>query len=552
MDINWLRQEVIGGASYIETPYGNRLMTYGDYTASGRSLTFVEEYMMKLGQVYANTHTEDCFLGRQTTKLYHEAKDRMRQLLKADEDYIVLAVGSGTTGAILRLSQILGIYEAPATRVKYDKDSKYYNPNRPIIFVGPYEHHSNELIWKEGNAEVVEISLDDEGKFSLKDLEEKISDVQYKKRIKIGAFSAASNVTGMKSPVDKITQIVHDHDGLVFFDFAASGPYVEMEMVKENGSYFDGLYFSPHKFIGGPGSAGILVFRKELYNNDVGPTCAGGGTVEYVSSLEYDFVKDIERREDAGTPAVLQTIRSAIAMDIKKSVGYETIEKIEETYIKEALNRLTKDSRFELIGPLDREGRLSILSFNIKYKEHYLHPRFVTSLLNDLFGIQSRAGCSCAGPYGHQLLGIDEAKSERYREVIIKGCEAIKPGWVRVNFHYLLDEFTFDYILTALEFMVDYGYLFLQDYKVNIESGNWSFCKGPKIALEDFSMDNVVAASGFRPKSYDQEVAKKDYGRYIEEAHRLKEKYLARVADYVLFGEEKMGDLAWFYVHETD
>lgn len=550
MQLDWLRNEVIGGNTSITTPYGVRLMTYGDYTASGRSLVFVEEYMMKIGEYYANTHTEDCYLGKQTTYLYHKAKERIGQLLNADDNYAIVTVGNGTTGAIQRLAQILGIYEAPATRVKYDKDSKYYNPNRPIIFVGPYEHHSNELIWKEGNAEVIEIALDEDGKFSLEDLEKQISNPKYENRIKIGAFSAASNVTGMRSPVEEITRIVHQYHGLVFFDFAASGPYVKIEMVQENGSYFDGIYLSPHKFVGGPGASGLLVFKKDLYNGDVGPTCAGGGTVEYVSSTDYDFVQDIERREDAGTPGILQTIRTAIALEIKADVGYELIESIEEAYIKEAIITLTKDSRIEIIGPKDLHHRLSILSFNIKYKDHYLHPRFVTTLLNDLFGIQSRAGCSCAGPYGHLLLGIDPKKSDRYREVIIEGCEAIKPGWVRVNFHYLLDQETFVFMIQAIKFVADYGYLFLQDYTVDTKTGNWINQYHKDEDFIDFSIKSIIDGKGFQPKRYSGTSAHLAYKSYLEEAYVLKDKHLESTSNYVLFEEKTMSDLAWFYVTE--
>jgi len=550
MNLDWLRSEVIGGKTMINTPYGERLMTYGDYTASGRGLIFVEKYMMKVGETYANTHTEDCFLGMQTTKLYHGAKDRIRTLLKANEDYAILSVGSGTTGAIQRLAQILGIYEAPATRVKYDKDSKYYNPNRPIVFVGPYEHHSNELIWKEGNAEVIEIALTDDGKFSLEDLEKQMSDPKYNNRIKIGAFSAASNVTGMKSPVDEITKIVHKHDGLVFLDFAASAPYVTIEVVKENGCYYDGIYLSPHKFIGGPGSAGLLIFRKDLYNKSVGPTCAGGGTVEYVSSTDYDFIEDIERREDAGTPAILQTIRTAITLEVKAGVGYELIERIEEKYIKNALDILVEDERIEIVGPSDKTDRLSIFSFNIKHKEGYLHPRFVTNLLNDLFGIQSRAGCSCAGPYGHLLLGIDPDKSDRYREVIKGGYEAIKPGWVRVNFHYLLEEFAFDYMIEAMLFIADYGYLFLQDYSVDCLTGNWTHKNNKEYCLESFNLKSIMSGEDFEPSRYSREFTIQKYKEHISSAHKLKEQHQVIDTSYKLYGEDKMGDLAWFYVNK--
>lgn len=549
MKLDWLRSEVIGGRTMINTPYGERLMTYGDYTASGRSLIFVEKYMMKIGESYANTHTEDCFLGMQTTKLYHEAKDRIRTLLNANDEYAVLSVGSGTTGAIQRLAQILGIYEAPATRVKYDKDSKYYNPNRPIIFVGPYEHHSNELIWKEGNAEVIEIALTEDGKFSLEDLELQISDPKYKDRIKIGAFSAASNVTGMKSPVEEITRIVHAYNGLVFFDFAASGPYVKIDMVKDNGCYYDGIYLSPHKFIGGPGSAGLLVFKKELYNKAVGPTCAGGGTVEYVSSTDYDFINDIETREDAGTPAILQTIRTAIALEVKAGVGYDLIESIEERYISSALDAISNDNRIEIIGPVEKEDRLSIFSFNVKYKDGYLHPRFVTNLLNDLFGIQSRAGCSCAGPYGHLLLGIDPPKSDRYREVIKGGCEAIKPGWVRVNFHYLLEEFAFEYMINAMLFIADYGYLFLQDYSVDCATGNWTHKNKTECCIASFNLESIEESEDFVASRYDSDYTRDKYKEYMLEAHKLKDNHKVNDSSYVLYGDDRMGDLAWFYVN---
>ncbi len=556
MNLDWLRNEVIGGNTCIKTPYGKRLMTYCDYTASGRNLIFVEEYMQKIGETYANTHTEDCFLGMQTTKLYHDAKNRIKKILKADDSYVVLSVGSGATGAIQRLSQILGIYEAPATRVKYNKDSKYYNPNRPIIFVGPYEHHSNELIWKEGNAEVVEIALTDGGKFSTADLEKQISNPKYDGRIKIGAFSAASNVTGMKSPIKDITRIVHQYDGLVFFDFAASAPYTKIEMIHEDGCYFDGIYLSPHKFIGGPGSTGLLVFKKDLYNKGVGPTCAGGGTVEYVSSTEYDFIEDIETREDAGTPAILQTIRSAIVLEVKEAIGLEQIEKIESLYISKAIQRLTKDKKIEMIGPKDMENRLGILSFNIRYKEHYLHPRFVTTLLNDLFGIQSRAGCSCAGPYGHILLGIEPTKSDKYRDVIKGGCEAMKPGWVRVNFHYLLESFTYEFVIEALLFISNYGYLFLQDYFVDCKTGNWSHNDKEKLVsgdyLSEFNIDAVMAAKGYEAKRYNKEKAIKSYETYMKIAHRLKEKYKVSEITYKLYRENELGELAWFYVKNED
>jgi len=550
MDLQHIREEILGGQKVISTPYGQKVITYGDYTASGRSLVFVEEYMMKIAESYANTHTEDCFLGRQTTKLYHEAKNRIRTLLKASEDYIVLSVGSGTTGAIQRLAQILGIYETPATRIRYGLESKYYDANRPIIFVSPYEHHSNELIWKEANAEVIEIGLDNDGLFSLTDLEKQASNPNYAHRLKIGAFSAASNVTGIRSPIHDMARIMHQVGGLVFFDFAACGPYVTIELIQDNGDYFDGIYLSPHKFIGGPGSSGLLVFKKDIYNQAVGPTCAGGGTVEYVSSTDYDFVRDIERREDAGTPAIMQTLRTAIVLEIKQAIGVETIEGIEDHYIKRAIERISQQKNIEIIGPKQTDHRLGILSLSFKYKEHYLHPRYVTTLLNDLFGIQSRAGCSCAGPYGHLLLGIQPEKSDRYRDVIKSGCEAMKPGWVRVNFHYLLEEYGFDYILWALEFIAAYGYLFLSDYSVDSATGNWTNKLSHDETYEPFCAESILASRGFKPNRYDRQVTKQAYEKAKQEAMDLRDRYLLQhdETSLELFEQLKMKDLAWFYI----
>lgn len=555
MTLDWLRKEVIGGRTVIDTPYGERLMTYCDYTASGRGLYFVEDYMNRIGETYANTHTEDSFLGLQTTRLYNEAKERVKALVGADENYVFINVGSGTTGAIQRLSQILGIYETPATVNRFGKrncdetsDENKLKNIKPVIFVSKYEHHSNELIWRESLADVVEIELDGEGKFSLSDLKIQLEKPEYEGRPKIGAFSAASNVTGMYSPVKEIRDIVHEHGGIVFFDYAACGPYVDMKVVDSEGKFMDAIYFSPHKFIGGPGSIGVLILRKELYNENIGPTCAGGGTVEYVSSSEYDFLADIETREDAGTPPILQTIRAAAAMEVKEQIGASRIESIEGDYIREALKQIEKNNQIEILGPLDLENRLGILSFNIKYKEHYLHPRFVITLLNDLFGIQGRAGCSCAGPYGHFLLGIDYEKSERFRDVLSQGEEVLKPGWVRINFHYLMEKYSFNYVMKSIAFISRYGYLFLQDYEMNVKTGKWFHKSGETYELLKFNARDMRKSAGRKPKRYKKTLFKKAYKQYMKEAVELRNLHYEANASYSLYGAERMDDLAWFYV----
>lgn len=558
MNLDWLRKEVIGGRTVLDTPYGKRLMTYCDYTASGRNLYFVEDFMNRVGETYANTHTEDSFLGLQTTQLYHEAKNKIKTLCGANDDYVILNVGSGTTAAIQRLSQILGIYEPPTTVsrfgvrdcVRLKESDQCEKIKGPIVFVSKYEHHSNELIWKESLADVVEIDLNVEGRFCLKDLKEKLEDPQYEGRLKIGSFSAASNVTGMYSPIHEIRDLMHSHGGIVFFDYAACGPYVPMKVVEEDGKYMDAIFFSPHKFIGGPGSTGVLILRKELYNSTVGPTCAGGGTVEYVSSTEYDFLDDIEVREDAGTPPILQTIRAAAAMEVKELVGVEIIEETENRYIKEAIKRLEMNPRITLIGPAELKDRLAIVSFNIKYREHFLHPRFVITLLNDLFGIQGRAGCSCAGPYGHFLLGINPEKSDAYRHILLDGEEVMKPGWIRLNFHFLLEKYNFNYVMKAISFISRYGYLFLQEYEAEPLTGRWTHKDFVEKDLLHIDGETITESANRKKYRYSRNLFKKAYRLYIQEAIKHRDRLLEQNGAIKLYGQEKHGDLAWFYVSE--
>jgi len=498
--LDWIRSQIIGKDLLFETPFGKRHLLYADYTASGRGLKFVEEKVNNILASYANTHTEDDYTGKYLTQLLHQAETRIKKLVNAGEHGRIISVGSGATGALLKLQQILGIYIPPVTRERlYQSIEKSrcadeglleeIEFSKPVIFVSAYEHHSNELMWRESFAEVVVIGLKENSLLDLEDLKTKLKADQYKDRSKLASFSAGSNITGVKTDVYEVARICHGSGVPVMFDFAAIAPYVEIDMNRDGESYFDAIFFSPHKFLGGPGTSGILIFNEDLYRKDLPPTAAGGGTVDYVGYHAHDFMKDIESREKAGTPPILQTIKTALIMDLKDKIGCDVIEDQDDRLSRIFFNRINKIENIELIGDIPMDKRVPIISFNIRHQDRFLHPKFVTKLLNDLFGIQSRAGCSCAGPYGHYLLKIDEAESERFRTQVSLGNNSIKPGWVRVNLHYTFDERDIEFLLDAIEFVARSGYLFLTQYHLNIESGEWS-CRDFKATVQAFSIEN--------------------------------------------------------------
>lgn len=492
MNADWdtIRADVIGAQATIDTPYGERRLSYADYTASGRALGAVESYVQELLAHYANTHTEDDTTGLLTSRRLAAAEDVIKRALNADEHYKLISVGAGATAAINRLQQILGVYLPPATRDRLCRGGRAVSHEEcsdlsPVVFVGPYEHHSNEISWREGLAEVVEVDLDEDGYLDLADLERKLADPAWDGRQKIGSFSAASNVSGIKTDVYGVARLLHRYGALAFFDYSASAPYVAIDVRRDDEAYFDGVFFSPHKYLGGPGASGILLIREEMYRRDLPPSIAGGGTVSFVNAVSQDYVEDIEEREKAGTPGIIQTMRAAIAIDLQRELGVEAIEARERELIGRALERLAKVDGIEIIGSAPAADRIAIFAFNLRSGQGYLHPRFVVRLLNDLFGIQSRAGCSCAGPYGHRLLHIDLETSELYRQRIREGSHGIKPGWVRLNFHYLITDEQFDFLCNAIEFVARYGTYFLKDYRFDLHSGAWVH-RAERVIVEPF------------------------------------------------------------------
>ena len=573
LEFDFLRRELIGADALITTPFGERLMMYADYTASGRCLCFVENYLRRLQRIYANSHTEDDISGRSMTQLLREAEASIKRSVNAGESGRIICVGSGATGAIDKLQQIIGVSLPPVTRQQLgillgdalgpdnlDVFKRYLREHQPVVFVGPYEHHSNEISWRENLATVVPVRLAQDGGIDLKHLETLLQEPVYQGRKRIGSFSAASNVTGIKSPVHEIAALLHRHDAIACFDFAASAPYVKIDMNPPAGQYegdasLDAIFISPHKFLGGPGSSGVLVFNQRLYHPELPPTVSAGGTVDYVGPVNQDFITHIEEREKPGTPGVLQVLKAAMVFEIKDNVGVARIEKREHELLEKVFKRWLANPQIEILGNQDPARRVGIVSFNIKASidqsddSYYLHPKFVTTLLNDLFGIQSRAGCSCAGPYGHRLLGIDEETSEEYRVCVTDGYSGVKPGWCRVSMHYVMDDLEVDFLLDAVEFVARHGSLFLPLYDFNLYDGSWNKKDG-STTLQCFSLESALSANRTDETPMPVEERRGRYSGYLIEALDWARKLQKQKPSAPHHLEGTLGELQFFCLPE--
>lgn len=437
------RKHIIGIDQEFETPFGRKKIVYADWTASGRMYQPIEDVLLKkIAPFVANTHTETNITGSSMTLAYKKAKEIIKKHVNAQEGDILIASNSGMTGVVNKLQRIIGVklHEKFQDKITLNEDEK------PIIFVTHMEHHSNQTSWIETTGDVVVIGACNEGKVDLLDFESLIE--KYKNRkVKIAALTSCSNVTGIDTPYHKMAGMIHRAGGFCFVDFACSAPYIDINMHPEhNDEYLDAIYFSPHKFLGGPASSGILIFNQKLYTNRI-PDNPGGGTVDWTNPWgEHKYHDEIEAREDGGTPAFLQTIRVALCIQLKDQMGVQNILEREHELLNKIWSKLDQIPNLRVLAD-QHKNRLGVISFYIED----CHFNLAVKLLNDRFGIQMRGGCSCAGTYGHYLLEVSHEKSKKLTDEISKGFLNNKPGWVRMSIHPTMTDAEIDYILESLD-----------------------------------------------------------------------------------------------------
>ncbi|WP_298393347.1 aminotransferase class V-fold PLP-dependent enzyme [Flavobacterium sp.] len=453
------RENIIGIDQEFESPFGKKKIIYTDWTASGRLYRPIEEKLMnEFGPFVANTHTETTVSGTAMTMAYHEAKHIIKHHVNANEDDILINTGTGMTGVVNKFQRILGL-KLPENIKEFTSIPKEL---KPIVFISHMEHHSNQTSWLETIADVEIIPANEDGLFSIENL--KILLDKYKDRnFKIASITSCSNVTGIKTPYHDVAKVMHRNGGVCFVDFACSGPYVNINMHPEDAeSYLDAIFFSPHKFLGGPGTSGVLIFNKNLYKNNV-PDCPGGGTVSWTNPWgEHKYIDNIEEREDGGTPGFLQVIKTALAIQLKEKMGVKNILDREHEIVDYIFDDLSQFDNIKILAK-EHQDRLGVISFYIDD----LHYNLGVKLLNDRFGIQTRGGCSCAGTYGHFLLHVDKETSSDLVCLITSGDLIRKPGWIRMSIHPTTTSEEIKYVCDSIKELAQHHKEWESDYVYN-------------------------------------------------------------------------------------
>ena len=528
--MDFLERNVIGATAPTYGPFGTRQITYADFTASGRSLRCIEDYIQfEVLPWYGNTHTESSFCGLQTTILREEARDTIRMSCNAPKDeYAVIFTGSGCTAAMHKMINVLGISEN----------------NPAIVFIGPFEHHSNVLPWRENkHVELIRINFNKFGEFDGDQLENYLQKYKSDPRRKIGSFAKSSNVTGVLTDCHRVGTLMHKHGGIVMWDYATGGPHLKIDVKGEDKGYKDAVFISVHKFLGGPQTPGLLIVRKSLFENIVPHNC-GGGSVLYVSRTKQRYLDNIEAREESGTPPIVQCIRAGLVFKVKEYIDSTVVEDRETFLANKAMDRFKNIPGFHLLGSYFLQ-RVPVFSFLV-FHEHsglYLHHNFITQILNDLFGLQCRSGCACAGPYAIDLLGMDEEVEERFVKAFDKDTskvESIKPGFCRFSLAFYSSDQESDFILDVVEFACKFGIYLLPFYHLDVKSGVWSHVQSNKHVqkfrhLDEFRCTHNLSDELEHPSLSSKQFSRlkfKTYNRYLQEARQL--------VDKIISGEETL------------
>ncbi len=479
----FFRKNIIGTDTTFHTHFGKKKILYADWTASGRLYQPIEEKLLyQFGPFVANTHTETNVTGKSMTLAYQEAKNIIKQHVHASDNDVLFFEGTGMTGALHKIQRILGL----TLHEKYKSMQEINDLKKPVVFITHMEHHSNQTTWEETIADVVVVPPNSHGEVSPVMLEKMIKKFE-DRPLKIGSFTACSNVTGIHTPYQQLAEVMHQYGGICFVDFSASAPYINIDMHPDNPmESLDGIFFSPHKFLGGPGTMGVAILSKKLYTNKI-PDRPGGGTVNWTNPWGgKTYINDIEVREDGGTPGFLQAIKTALAIRLKEEMVSEYIVEHDKKLVRIMFERFKKNKQIILLDG-NNQNRLPIVSFYVEG----IHHQLIVKLLNDIYGIQVRGGCSCAGTYGHYLLDIEKKQSKVITDEIDNGNHFVKPGWIRVSLHPTMTEKEVLFIADGICDVVDKIDQYKDHYRYCPNSNDYQHNNEPIIGIESwFNLNN--------------------------------------------------------------